>query len=108
VSEIENMKETARNEAAVDESKFYEKKYKLKTGEADDKIAAWGKTGIPFDDFYTAFYSYPKWRVWRTSKVRKEARAKRTRKARPQETSQADKILLGVLGEMSQERKKAR
>ena len=79
-------------------------KYKLNLGEAGDRIAEWKKAGIPFGDFETAFYSYPKWRIWRTSKVRKEARSKR--KARPQETSEIDKIFLDTLKEEAQERKK--
>jgi hypothetical protein len=81
-------------------------KHKISANEASEKIAQWVRDGIPYDDAHIAFYSYPKWRVWRTSKVRREARAKRKRQARPQETSQADKIILGVLGEMAEQRKK--
>jgi len=51
-------------------------KYKLDMGDAGDKIAEWKKTGIPFDDFSTAFYSYPKWRKYKTSQERKAAAAK--------------------------------
>jgi len=51
-------------------------KYKLTLGDAGDKIAEWRETGLPFDIFSTAFYSYPKWRVFATKEERKKAAAK--------------------------------
>ena len=51
-------------------------KHKLTLGEAGDKIAEWKKTGIPFGDFTTAFYSYPKWRIYKTKEERRKAAAK--------------------------------
>jgi hypothetical protein len=51
-------------------------KFKHNLGEAGDKITEWKMMGMPFDLFCAAFYSYPKWRVWKTKEERRKAASK--------------------------------